>query len=111
VRGGRRRSAGLTEGGRRGLRPHISGGEEGKAGWAGRRPLGRLASGLMLGIGEVVHGWVENRRWAKAQKEIPFEFQLILEFGRTLENCTRRFRKKFDMGLSMYFKEMKYAMP
>jgi hypothetical protein len=24
---------------------------------------------------------------------------LILEFGRTLKNCTRRFRKKFDMGI------------
>jgi hypothetical protein len=65
----------------------------------------------VLGRGEVVRGSVKNRRWAQAQKEIPFEFQLILEFGRTLENCTRRFRKKFDMGLSMYFKEMKYAMP
>jgi hypothetical protein len=73
-------------------------GEEGKAGWAGRRPLGQLASGLALGRGEVGHGWVKNRRWAQAQKEIPFKFQLILEFSRTLENCTRRFRKKFDMG-------------
>jgi hypothetical protein len=34
-------------------------------------------------------GWVENWRWTQAQKEILFEFQLILEFGRTLENCTR----------------------
>jgi hypothetical protein len=32
-------------------------------------------------------------------KRIFFEFQLILEFGRTLENCTRRFRKKFVMGI------------
>jgi hypothetical protein len=39
---------------------------------------------------------------------------LILEFGRTLENCTRRFRRNFDMGiflkssrLSMYFRKMK----
>jgi hypothetical protein len=24
---------------------------------------------------------------------------LILEFGRTLENCTRRFRKKLDMRI------------
>jgi hypothetical protein len=55
--------------------------------------------GPALGRGEVGHGWVENWRWANAQKEIPFEFQLILEFGRTLENCTRRFRKKFDMGI------------
>jgi hypothetical protein len=28
-----------------------------------------------------------------------FKFQFILEFGRTLENCTRRFRWKFDMGI------------
>jgi hypothetical protein len=53
--------------------------------------------GPVLGRGEAGRDWVENWRWAKAQKEIPFEFQLILEFGRTLENCTRRFRKKFDM--------------
>jgi hypothetical protein len=44
-------------------------------------------------------GGVENWRWAKAQKGILFEFQLILEFGRTLENCIRRFRKKLDMGI------------
>jgi hypothetical protein len=51
-------------------------------------------------------GWKE--RWAAARlnpepsqnsKEILFEFQLILEFGRTLEICTRRFRKKFDMRI------------
>jgi hypothetical protein len=76
---------------------HASGGEEGKARWAGQRPLGQLAGGPVLGRGEAGHGWVKNRRWAKAQKEIPFEFQLILEFGRTFENCTRRFRKIFDM--------------
>jgi hypothetical protein len=63
-------------------------------------------------------GWVENQRWAQAQEEILFEFQLILEFGRTLENCTRRFRKKFAWGfflkssrLSKYFRKLKYAMP
>jgi hypothetical protein len=44
-------------------------------------------------------GWVENRRWAQAQKGILFEFQLILEFDRILKNCTRRFMKKFDMGI------------
>jgi hypothetical protein len=99
VRKGRQRLSGFTEGGRRGRGPHISGGEEGKAGWASRRPLGLLAGGSALGRGKVGRGWVKNQRWAKAQKEIPFEFQLILEFGRTLENCTRRFRKKFDMGI------------
>jgi hypothetical protein len=37
--------------------PHISEGGEGKAGWAGRRPQGRLASGPTCGRGEVGHGW------------------------------------------------------
>jgi hypothetical protein len=60
------------------------------------RPAGRWAT---TGEREVGHSWVKNQRWAKAQKEIPFEFQLILEFGKNLENCTRRFRKKFDMGI------------
>jgi hypothetical protein len=49
-------------------------------------------------------GWKE--RWAAAglilesrqnSKEILFKFLLILEFGRTLEICTRRFRRNFDM--------------
>jgi hypothetical protein len=56
-----------------------------------------MGSGLTEGQGP--GSWVENQRWAQAQKEILFEFQLILEFGRTLENCTRGFRKKFDMGI------------
>jgi hypothetical protein len=34
MRGGRRRSTGFTEGGRRGQGPHVSEGEEGKAMWA-----------------------------------------------------------------------------
>jgi hypothetical protein len=68
--------------------------------WAGRRPLDRLVGGLALGRGEVSHDWAKNRRWAKVQKEILFEFQLIFfEFGRTLEKCTRRFRWNFDMGI------------
>jgi hypothetical protein len=117
-RQGRRRSAGLPEGGRQGWSPHVSEGGEGKAGWASRRPLGRLAGGPTRGKGEVGYGWVENTRWAKVQKDFLFKFQLFLEFGRTLENCTRRFRKKFDMGiflkssrLSKYFRKMKFAMP
>jgi hypothetical protein len=100
--------------------------------------LGWLAGGLAQGRGEVGHGWVENWRWAKVQKEFIFELQLILEFGRTLENCTMRLRKKFDMDifpkifmsnfflsllvqfskvllkssrLSKYFRKMKYDMP
>jgi hypothetical protein len=41
--------------------PHVSEGGEGKAGWAGRRPLGRLASGPTRGRGEVGHGWPKGR--------------------------------------------------
>jgi hypothetical protein len=37
--------------------PHVSEGGEGKAGWAGRRPLGRLAGGPTWGRGEVGRGW------------------------------------------------------
>jgi hypothetical protein len=59
--------------------PHVSEGGEGKAGWACRRPLGQLADGPAWGRGEVGRGWVKNLKWAKVQKEILFEFQLILE--------------------------------
>jgi hypothetical protein len=68
---------------------------EEREGWVGRPK----ATGSARGRREVGRGWVENRRWAKVQKEFLFESQLILEFGRTLENSTRRFRKKFDMGI------------
>jgi hypothetical protein len=82
----------------RGRGLHVSEREEGKAVWAGRSSLGQLVGGPALGRGELGHDWAENRRWAKVQKEILFEFQLIfLEFGRTLENCKRRFRWNFDM--------------
>jgi hypothetical protein len=50
--------------------------------------------------------WKERRAAAgpnlesgQNSKEILFEFQLILEFGRTLEICIKGFRKKFDMGI------------
>jgi hypothetical protein len=56
-----------------------------------------MGSGLAEGQGP--GDWVKNQRWAQAQKGILFKFQLILEFGITLENCTRRFRKKLDMGI------------
>jgi hypothetical protein len=45
--------------------------------WASRRPLDQLVGGLALGRGEVSRDWAKNRRWAKVQKEILFEFQLI----------------------------------
>jgi hypothetical protein len=35
----------------------------------------------------------------KLKKKFFLNFQLILEFGRNLKNCTRRFRKRFDMGI------------
>jgi hypothetical protein len=83
--------------------------DQGREAWAGpthqrgRRGdgcVGRLAGGLVLGSGEVGHDCTQSWRWAKVQKEIIFEFQLIfLEFGRTLENCTRKFRWNFDMGI------------
>jgi hypothetical protein len=60
---------------------------EGKKEWAGR---GGRRGGPRLG---------RIRSRARIQKEILFEFPLIFEFGRTLENCTRRFRRRFDMGI------------
>jgi hypothetical protein len=60
---------------------------EGKGEWAGRG--GRR--------GELRLGRIRSR--GRIQKEILFEFQLILEFGRTLENCRRRLRSNFDMGI------------
>jgi hypothetical protein len=41
-------------------------------------------------------------------KEILFEFQLILEFGRTLKNSTRRFIRNLDTGI---FPKIFYAIP
>jgi hypothetical protein len=60
---------------------------EGKGEWADR---GGRRGGPRLG-----------RIWSRAriQKEILFEFQLILEFDRTLEKYTRKFRRNFDMGI------------
>jgi hypothetical protein len=40
--------------------PHVSEGGEGKVGWAGRRPLGRLAGGPTQGRGEVGRSWAER---------------------------------------------------
>jgi hypothetical protein len=69
-------------------------------GWAWEKEAAQeRRRGCVPAEGQGPGGWAENRRRAQAQKEILFEFQLILEFDRTLENCTRRFRKKFDMGI------------
>jgi hypothetical protein len=40
----------------------------------GEGHVGQLAGGAALGRGEVGRNWAENRRWAKVQKEIPFNF-------------------------------------
>jgi hypothetical protein len=73
----------------------------------GRGPVAGGGNGPMggqRGVGRP--GWKE--RWAAAgpnlelgqnSKRFFFEFQLILEFGRTLENCTRRFRRNFDIEI------------
>jgi hypothetical protein len=60
--------------------PHIGEGGEGKAGWAGRRPLGRLAGGPTLGRGEVGRGLAERpdgpagrwADWAESEGKILF---------------------------------------
>jgi hypothetical protein len=59
-------------------------------------------------------GWKERRAvaWRNPEpwqnsKEILFKYQLILEFGRTLENCTRRFRRNLDMRI---FPKIFYAI-
>jgi hypothetical protein len=47
---------------------------------------------------EANRGRAESGAGPEFKKNL-FEFQLFLEFGRTLENCTRRFRKNIDMGI------------
>jgi hypothetical protein len=73
----------------KGLGPVVGGGGGPMGGESGvGRPGGRRGGPRL--------GRIQSR--ARIQKEILFEFQLILEFGRTLENCTRRFRS-FDMWI------------
>jgi hypothetical protein len=78
----------------------------GKGEWAGRG--GRRGGPRM--------GRIRSR--ARIQKKFFLNFNLFLEFGRTLEIYTRRFRRVFDptiflksSRLSKYFRKMKYAMP
>jgi hypothetical protein len=59
----------------------------GQGEWAGQ---GGRRGGPRLG---------QIRSRAIIQKEFLFKFQLILEYGKTLENCTRIFRRKFDMKI------------
>jgi hypothetical protein len=88
----------------------VSAKEGGAAGWADqrprprggwrRRPNGRGKGSGTVGVeGEVGRGWAESIARPEFKKKIPFEFQLILEFDRTLENCTRRFRRNFDIEI------------
>jgi hypothetical protein len=61
-----------------------SGPKGGKGEWAGR---GGRGGGRRLG---------RIRSWARIQKEFFSNFNLFLEFGRTLEICTMGFRRDFD---------------
>jgi hypothetical protein len=80
---------------------------EAKAQWGRRLVAGPSRRGQPKrgGVGEWAGRGPKPRRLGQkpemvpSSKKIIFEFQLILEFGRTLENCSRRFRKKFDMGI------------
>jgi hypothetical protein len=45
---------------------------------------------------EVGHGWARNRKWLD---KIFSNFIWNLDFWQTLEICTRRFRRNFDMGI------------
>jgi hypothetical protein len=64
--------------------PHVSEGGEGKAGWAGRRPLGQLAGGPTRGRGEVGRGWAERpdgpagrwADWAESEGKILFRIKI-----------------------------------
>jgi hypothetical protein len=83
----------------------------GGAGWLGRpkaEAQGRFSGGGPKGgKGELAGsggrrggpqlGRIRSR--ARIQKKFFSNFNLFLEFGRTLKICTRRFRKKFDMRI------------
>jgi hypothetical protein len=62
-------------------------------------PAGR-SGGLRGGLGQLGvswAGWVRHKiefKW-----KFDFEFQMNLDFGRNLRNCTRRFRRNLDMGI------------
>jgi hypothetical protein len=99
LRGGTRRPNGEGGGGLGRLKAKAQWGGRPVPGPRKRRRPKRGGGGSEPNEGQGLGSWAENRRWAHAQKEILFKFQLILEFGKTLENCTRRFRKKFDMEI------------
>jgi hypothetical protein len=86
-------------------------GERGRVGWLGRPKVEAQWRVVAVAQWEGKGEWADRgrrrggprvgriRSWARIQKEILFEFQLILEFDRTLKNCTRRFRRNFDMEI------------
>jgi hypothetical protein len=105
--GGGGSTGGVGRSARRGRRP-------GRAGWLGWQ---KAEAQLRLAVVAQKEGRGEwggrggrrgGSRLGQNSKEILFEFQLILEFGRTLENCTRRFRRNLDMGI---FPKIFYAIP
>jgi hypothetical protein len=61
--------------------------KRGKGEWAGR---GGRRGGPWLG---------RIRSRARTQKKFFSNFNLFLEFGRTLKICTKRFRRDFDMRI------------
>jgi hypothetical protein len=73
------------------------GGGGGGVGWAERGEGERWAMARPKGGGrEVGHGWAGNRKWLV---KILSNFIWNLDFLQTLEICTRRFRRNFDMGI------------
>jgi hypothetical protein len=41
--------------------------------------------------------WPDSRR--DSNRNLIFEFSMFLELGKTLRNCTRRFRRNLDMRI------------
>jgi hypothetical protein len=54
-----------------------------------------VASGERMGYRGGL-GWLG---WIPGESQIGFEFQWILEFGKSLRICTKRFRSYLDMGI------------
>jgi hypothetical protein len=101
-----RRDRGVEDGGARPACPKEE--DEGGAGWLGRpkaEAQWRFGGGGPKGgkgewagqggrRGGSLLGQIQS--WARIQKKFFSNFNLFLEFGRTLEICTRRFRRDFD---------------
>jgi hypothetical protein len=59
--------------------------------WAAAWPKG--------GGREVGCGWAENWKWPDSRNKILSNFIWNFDYWQTLEICTRRFRRNFDMGI------------